>query len=102
MAHKIIITPLAHIDEYEAFTWYEEQRTGLGDEMLIELEFTYKKIAENPEHYGFIDGRQELRDYLLPRFPYLIVYRINGNTVEIITVHHAKKHPSKKYGATDL
>jgi toxin ParE1/3/4 len=98
MAHNIVITPFAHNDEYEAYAWYEEQRTGLGDELLKELENAYQKIANNPEHYSFIDEKKELRDFLLHRFPYLIVFRINNSVVEIISVHHAKKYPSKKYG----
>lgn len=98
MAYKIIITPFAQNDEDEAYTWYEEQRIGLGEELLKELEIAYHKIANNPEHYGFIDERKVLRDFLIHRFPYLIVYRIKNDVVEIIAVHHAKKHPSKKYG----
>lgn len=98
MAHQIVITPFAHNDEIEAYTWYEEQRTGLGEELLNELETAYHKISNNPEHYSFIDERKELRDFLIPRFPYLIVYRIKSNVVEVIAVHHANKHPSKKYG----
>ncbi|MEO8711870.1 MAG: type II toxin-antitoxin system RelE/ParE family toxin, partial [Parafilimonas sp.] len=67
---------------------------GLGEE----LETAYQKIAKNPEHYSFIDARKELRDFLIHRFPYLIVYRIKNDVIEIIAVHHAKKHPSKKHG----
>jgi hypothetical protein len=44
--------------------------------------------------------KKQLRDYLLPRFPFLIVYRINAGTVEVIAVHHAKKDPAKKYRGT--
>jgi len=102
MAYKIVISPAAHFDEYEAYDWYEKQRSSLGEELLIELETAYNKIAEHPEYFGFIDERKELRDYLLPRFPFLIVYKVVANTVQVITVHHAKKNPSKKYGAVDL
>ena len=102
MAYKIVITPLAHLDEFEAYEWYEQQCFGLGEELLTELETCYQKIAEHPGYFSFIDERKELRDYLMPRFPFLIVFRMNGNTVEVITVYHAKKHPSKKYGSTDL
>ena len=70
----------------------------LGDEFLKELEIAYQKIANNPEHYSFIDDRKILRDFLIHRFPYLIVYRIDVDVIEIIAVHHSKKHPAKKYG----
>ena len=97
MRHHIVLTPFAHKEEQKAYNWYEEQRVGLGNELLNELENAYYKISSNPHHYGFIDDKKQLRDFLVHRFPYLIVYRINGNTVEVIAVHHAKKHPSKKY-----
>ena len=98
MTYSIVISPFAHTDEYEAYIWYEEQRPGLGDEFLKELEIAYQKIANNPEHYSFIDDRKILRDFLIHRFPYLIVYRIDVDVIEIIAVHHSKKHPAKKYG----
>jgi plasmid stabilization system protein ParE len=100
MAYKIVISPLAYIDEYEAYEWYEIQSAGLGERFLSTLEIAYNKIAQNPEYCGFIDDNKELRDYLVYPFPFLIVYRINGDTIEVITVHHAKKHPDKKYGNT--
>jgi len=98
MTYSIVISPFAHTDEYEAYIWYEEQRPGPGDEFLKELEIAYQKIANNPEHYSFIDDRKILRDFLIHRFPYLIVYRIDVDVIEIIAVHHSKKHPAKKYG----
>lgn len=101
MAHKLVITPFAHNDENEAYEWYESQRTGLGEKLLKELKTAYQKIANNPEYYSFIDERKELRDFLIHRFPYLIVYRIKVDVIEIIAVHHAKKHPSKKYGDSE-
>ena len=73
-----------------------------GEELLTELETSYQKIAEHPEYFSFIDERKELRDYLMPRFPFLIVFRVINNTVEVITVHHAKKNPSKKSGSSGL
>jgi len=67
MAHKVVITPFAYNDEYETYVWYEEQHVGLGDEFLNELEIAYRKIANNPHHYGFIDENKILRDYLIRR-----------------------------------
>ena len=94
----MVISPLAHLEEEEAYQWYEKQRTGLGEQLLEELEKAYQKILENPEFFGFIDAKKELRDFRVTRFPFLVVYRINQNIIEVIAVHHAKKHPSKKYG----
>lgn len=98
MAYKIIISTLAHDDEYDAYEWYEKASKGLGEAFLNELETAYEKIAKQPALFSFIDERKILRDYLLPRFPFVIVYRIKADTVEVITIHHTRKHPGKKYG----
>jgi len=53
MAYKIAISPLAHLDEYEAFKWYEDARAGLGEELLYELDVAYKIISTNPHAFGY-------------------------------------------------
>ncbi len=93
--YKVIITPLAHLDEENAYVWYEEKLIGLGDDFLTALENANRKISENPTHFSFIDSNKEIRDYLLPRFPFLIAFRIKKDAKETITIHHAKKHPLK-------
>jgi plasmid stabilization system protein ParE len=99
MFYNLVISSFAQQDVYDAYEWYELQHSGLGEELLKELEFAYGKIATYPEYYGFIDGRKDLRDYLLRRFPFLIVYRIKENLIDVVAVHHAKKNPLKKYGS---
>ena len=34
----------------DAYEWYEEQRDGLGEEFLAELEFSYAKILKKSNH----------------------------------------------------
>ena len=98
MDYKIRISSFAIRDVQDAYSWYEKQRVGLGEELLYELGIAYKHIANHPQFYGFIDDRKVLRDLLINRFPYLVVYKITGEIIHVIAVHHAKKHPSKKYG----
>ncbi len=98
MANKLVISSFAHEEEVEAYEWYELQRAGLGDEFLLELEFAYLKISNNPLYFSFIDENKKLRDFLLPRFPFVIVFIVRNDFIEVIAVHHCKKHPSKKYG----
>ena len=64
MAYKVVISPFAHLDEYEAYHWYETQRYGLGEEFLKEIETVYHKILLHPEYFGFIDEKNILRDCL--------------------------------------
>jgi len=97
MVYKIVVSHFAYLDTSEAYEWYELQRAGLGDEFLTELELAYKKIANHPEYFGFIDERKILRDYHIRRFPFTVVYRIDTDVVVVISVHHTSKHPSKWY-----
>lgn len=98
MVHKIVITSYAELDTFEAYEWYEQEKLGLGEEFLLELEKTYNRIAKNPTYNSYIDEKKVLRDLHTYRFPFVIVYRIKNDIVEIISVHHTKKWPEKKYG----
>jgi hypothetical protein len=91
VAYRIVISEAAFNDEYAAYEWYEKQQLGLGEELLAELEFAYKKISANLQHYGYIDDNKELRDFSLRRFPYAVIYRVKGDVVQVISVHHFKK-----------
>jgi hypothetical protein len=37
MKYKVIISPEAEVDLKEAFSWYEDKRTGLGYDFLLGL-----------------------------------------------------------------
>ena len=36
----------------DAYEWYEEQKPGLGEEFLEELDVIYRKIESHPEYFG--------------------------------------------------
>ena len=36
----------------DAYDWYEEQKPGLGEEFLSELDSTYLKLESHPEYFG--------------------------------------------------
>ena len=57
-----------------AFSWYEVQRIGLGDEFFKELEAAFNILKSNPQYFSFIyDTRRRLN---LKRFPYKIIFEI--------------------------
>jgi hypothetical protein len=96
MSYKIILTPNAIANVEDGYAWYENQFQGLGDNFLFQLEIAYSKIAKNPTFYGFIDDEKIVRDLLVDKFPYLVVYKIVDAQIHILSIHYAKKHPSKK------
>ncbi len=88
---KISLLPLAQLELDEAFAWYEEQVVGLGYEFLDEFDQTVRLIVSFPEMAEIIEV--EARRRLLNRFPYGVIYGIDGNTVVIIAITHLKRKP---------
>lgn len=53
MTWRVIIRPNAETDLREAWTWYESQRAGLGDELLIEIRAAIRQLETDPERRPF-------------------------------------------------
>ncbi|HEY6330194.1 MAG TPA: type II toxin-antitoxin system RelE/ParE family toxin, partial [Blastocatellia bacterium] len=54
MAAELVFAPETEQDVIEAYTWYERQRSGLGEEFLSCLDATFHAISRNPEMYAIV------------------------------------------------
>src|SRR5574341_1164690 len=68
----LYVEPEAEADLDAAFTWYEQQRPGLGSEFLAEVAYTFSQVEESPKRYPVIRGMT--RRVLVRRFPYAVFY----------------------------
>lgn len=91
MSYNLVLQSEAVIDIQEAFEWYEKQQEGLGFDFIDEIESGYLKISKHPLHYTAINAR--FRRLKINRFPYLIIYEIENNTVIINSVRHIHRKP---------
>jgi toxin ParE1/3/4 len=91
MSYTLEIQKEAIAEIQEAYEWYESQRTGLGDELIEEIESCLATISEYPERYGYVRTSYLYRRIRVSRFPYMIVYEIEGNTVFINSIVHFKQ-----------
>ncbi len=89
---KLILKPLAEIDIKEAAIWYDFQREGLGEELLLALEAKFIEIQRNPHQFRII--YQNVRRAFSSRFPYGIFYIIEESNLYIIAVVHTSRNPS--------
>lgn len=86
------ILPLAQRDIDEAANYYLEQRAGLDDEFLAEVDAAFKMIVTRPRQFEQV--RPGMHRCLLERFPYGIYYRItDSRPVQIIVVKHHSRRP---------
>lgn len=89
MNFTVVIQPRAMLQVIKAALWYDKLNIGLGQSFSNGIEKAYEEIGKNPTFYKLINKRY--RRYRVTRFPYIIVYKITGNTVMVIAVRHYKK-----------
>lgn len=83
--------PEFETDLIAAARFYETQRPRLGVEFLDEAESSVETIMSAPLRWPPRIG--SVRRFLLPRFPYLIRYRVTDDTVQFLSVLHGARHP---------
>lgn len=91
MSYTLLIQTEAWLEIQNAYDWYEEQKEGLGDEFLEEIEICYKILIEAPERFPF--KNHLYRRITTERFPYIIMYEIEEKTIIISRVRHIKQRP---------
>ena len=80
----------------EAFFWYHTIRPRLGDRFMTALKECLGSIEADPGRYQLRKGN--FRHVMLRKFPYRVVYEIDGQEVFIYRVVHTSRKPGKKFG----
>lgn len=75
----------------EATRYYEERGLGLGFSFLDAVEEAGEMVLANPEAFQLV-GR-EVRQKLLARFPYSLLYVVETDRIRVIAVAHHKRRP---------
>ncbi len=75
----------------DAVIWYNEQADELGQEFLDELDRAIRRSVAYPQSCPEIEPG--LRRCLLARFPYGLVYGLDGDTVVVVAVAHLHREP---------
>ena len=75
----------------DAVAWYNEQAAGLGVEFLDELDRAIRRTLTHP--FSCQEIEPGLRRCLLARFPYGLVYGVEGDTVVVVAVAHLHREP---------
>jgi plasmid stabilization system protein ParE len=89
---RLEIRPAALADIDKAAAWYEKREPGLGPQFVRTVRASIHKLLENPLLHSDYNRRSRARWCYPPRFPYRIVYRIDGDLVTIVAVVHSARH----------
>jgi hypothetical protein len=90
MSLPLVFHPAVQGEVDEAYRWYEQQRSGLGNDFLAAVEEVYQIIYQN------------VRRALPRRFPYSVFYRVHADRVEVIAVQHSRRDPRGWHPVSNL
>ena len=88
---KVPFLPEADAEFRESVRYYEDKASGLGVAFIAEVHRVAAAVASQPSIGSPVDD--ELRKFVLRRFPYNLIYAVEGDGVVITAVAHHKRRP---------
>ena len=88
---KVVFLAPAQSELDDAVDWYNRQAAGLGRELLDELDRAVRRALAFPLSYPEIEPG--IRRCRLGRFPYGVLYGIDGDTLVVVAVAHLHRRP---------
>ena len=73
----------------EAARWYETRERGLGQDLLTRVKIKLTRVAETPEIYQQWEKGRPYRRAAVSRFPFVIFYVADAETVYVYAVAQA-------------
>lgn len=94
---RIVLLAEAQAELDDATEWYDNQRAGLGDELLLAVDDALVIIAESPESWPrWPDAPARIppiRKFVLARFPYAIAYQVHADFICVLGIVHGRRMP---------
>jgi toxin ParE2 len=85
------LLPQAQTELDEAYEWYALQADGLGERFLAEVIHAFGLVQQYPGAWHPISANT--RRCRLKRFPYGVIYAVDGAEVIVIAVAHLHRKP---------
>jgi plasmid stabilization system protein ParE len=91
MSYVLVFRPEVREELNEAYNWYENQRSGLGDDFLDCIDETLKRICQMLESCPIV--YRDVRRAIVHRFPYAVYYRIISSRIIVTAIFHGHRNP---------
>jgi plasmid stabilization system protein ParE len=91
MARRFVVRPLAEADLEDAARWYHDERAGLGERFISDVDRTLARIRERPLQFPAISS--DVRRALLHTFPYAVYFSASEEMVTVLAVLHLRRNP---------
>ncbi len=91
MTRSYSFHPEAEKEVVRTIDYYEAHEVGLGHDFAIEVYSSIQLILAYPQAWPILE--EEIRRCLVRRFPYGLLYAVNGNEILILAVMHLHREP---------
>jgi plasmid stabilization system protein ParE len=88
---RIRFSEIANNELVDACDWYEQQQDGLGARFKSAVRDAARQIARTP--LLFPVELEDVRRYVMNRFPYTLRYVLRGEEVWFVAVSHQHRRP---------
>jgi toxin ParE1/3/4 len=88
---RIRWTPAAVADLQSISDYLKEHHPRYRDATMRKLYGTIRELREWPER-GRLGREEGTREILFPPTPYVAVYRVREQTIEVVRIYHAAQH----------
>ena len=93
MTWFIYISPKAIEDIQNASNWYNQKQNTLGTRFKNQVKTQINLLSNSPKTFSI--KYKNIRCATVPKFPFLIHYRVNEKTkiIDIVSVFHTSQNP---------
>jgi toxin ParE1/3/4 len=88
---RVVYTTEALADLDGIFDYIANHYPAISDAFQNRLHAVIARVVRWPDSAQEVSGRPAVRVAPLIRYPYKVFYRVSGDTVEILHVHHAAR-----------
>lgn len=87
---RIVWLELAILDLHQVREFIRLESPPAAEKTGELIQTTVKNLARFPD-MGRTGRRPQTRELVIPKLPYRIVYRVRGDTVQILRIYHTKR-----------
>ena len=91
--HELVILPVVEDEVRSAFHWYLDRNPKVAFDFEDAVEEAMKLIVERPRAWAIDHDQSGTRRYVMPRFPFKVVYRVSDDVVTVIAFSHTRRRP---------
>jgi plasmid stabilization system protein ParE len=93
MSTPVILRRLAQAEFDDAADWYEARRVGWGAAFTLAVRQVLAAIGVQPDAHPEVHG--DVREALVPGYPYAVYYRPESGQVTVLAVFHTSRDPAE-------